>query len=292
MSETPKAVVEKQTKRASLLWLVPIVALASVLAVLFVRAGAERGPRITITFADASGLLPGADLIHRGLHVGVVRTVELDTDLKTVIVNAELAPHAAGLAAEGTSFWIVKPEVSLDRVSGLETLLGPRYIAVRPSEEPGRRWRRFEGLSESVRGVNDFADEGLPIRLNARSAGSISVGSSLLYRNMHVGQVTGLRLADNAQHVEIDAVVEPKYAPLIRDNTRFWDASGVGVDFGLFRGLSVAAGSLDSVLRGAIGIAAHKKPGDTVAAGHEFELAPSVDNDWLEWQPEIRLGSD
>jgi len=292
MSETPKAVVENQTKRASLLWIVPVVALAAVIAVLFVQAGTERGQRITITFADASGLQPGADLIHRGLHVGVVRSVELDSDLKTVIVNAELAPHAAGLAAQGTSFWIVRPEVSLDRVSGLETLLGPRYIAVRPSEEPGRRWRRFEGLSESVRGPSDSAVDGLVIRLNAQSAGSISVGSALLYRNMNVGQVTGLRLADNAQYVEIDAVVEPRYTPLIRENTRFWDASGVGVDFGLFRGLSVAAGSLDSVLRGAIGFAVPKKPGDPVDAGHEFELAPSVDNDWLDWKPEIQLGEE
>ncbi len=290
MTETPKAVVVKQTKRASMLWLLPVVALAAVLAVLFVRAGAERGPRITITFTDAAGLQPGADLIHRGLHVGVVRTVELDSDLKSVVVEAELAPHAAGLAAEGTSFWIVKPEVSLDRVSGLETLLGPRYIAVRPSDTPGKRWREFEGLSESMRGPNDLKLEGLQIRLNAQSAGSISVGSALLYRNMHVGQVTALRLADNAQHVEIDAVVEPRYVPLVRDNTRFWNASGVGVDFGLFSGLSVAAGSLDSVLRGAIGLAAHKKPGEPVEPGHEFELAPSVDNDWLEWQPEIELG--
>jgi len=288
--DTPVAKVESQPKRSSLLWIVPFVALAAVVAFVFIQASAERGPRIAIMFTDASGLKPGADLVHRGLHVGVVRSVELDSDLKTVIVRAEIAPHAAGLAREGTKFWIVRPEVSLDRVSGLETLLGPRYIAVHPSDEPGKRTRRFDGLSESFRGLDEYETTGFAIRLSARSAGSISPGSAVLFRNMPVGVVTGVRLADNAASVEIDAVIEQRYAPLIHTKTRFWDASGVGVDFGLFRGLSIDAGSLDSVLRGAIGFATPKKPGDRVESGAEFDLAPSVNNDWLDWAPEIQLG--
>lgn len=292
MSQTPKAKVEKAPKRASLLWVLPFVALAAIVGVLFVQAHAERGPRITITFADASGLEPGADLIHRGLRVGVVRTVQLDKNLENVVVVAELAPHAEGLAVEGTSFWIVRPEVSLDRVTGLETILGPRYIAVRTGDVPGSRKRAFEGLSESVRASANLEEAGLPVRLQARSAGAISVGSALLYRNIPVGQVTGIKLADNAVHVEIEAVVESRYAPLVRDNTRFWDAGGVGVDFGIFRGLSVAAGSLDSVLRGAIGFATPTKAGDPVEPGHEFELETSVDNDWLNWKPEIDISAD
>jgi len=96
-------------------------------------------------------------------------------------------------------------------------------------------------------------------------------------------------MASDATHVEIDAIIEPRFAPLVRQNTRFWDASGVGVDFGLFRGLSVAAGPLDSVLRGAVGMATPTKAGDLVQAGAEFELAPSLDNDWLDWKPEIEI---
>lgn len=290
MTKTPSATIERAPRRSSLLWVLPFVALAAVVGVLFMQASAERGPRITITFTDAAGLEPGADLIHRGLRVGIVRDVQLDENLENVVVHAELAPHAEGLAVEGTSFWIVRPEVSLERVSGLETILGPRYIAVRAGEEPGSRKRVFEGLSESVRNTRDLADLGLVVRLHARSAGAISVGSALLYRNIPVGQVTGLRLADSSQHVEIDAVIEEKYAPLIRENTRFWDAGGVGVDFGLFRGLSVDAGSIDSVLRGAIGFATPTKAGDPVEPGHVFDLETSLDNDWLNWKPEIQLG--
>ena len=292
MSGVPRAKIERQPRRGSLLWFVPMVALVGLTAFLFVQVRAEHGPRIVIRFADAAGLKPGAELIHRGLHVGVVRRVELDSDLKTVLVRAELEPHAAGLASEGTKFWIVRPEVSLSRVTGLETLLGPRYIAVRPADEPGTRVRRFEGLSEPYRGLDDSERQGFPIRLLARSAGSLAPGSAVLYRNIPVGRVTDLKLADNAASVVIDAIIEPRYATLIREKTRFWDASGVGVEFGWFRGLSVDAGSLESVLRGAIGFATPNKPGVRVAPGTEFELAPSVDNDWLNWKPQIPLGEE
>lgn len=287
---TPTAIVERQPRRFSKLWIAPLLALACMLGLLYLQVRAERGPTVTITFADAAGLEIGAKLIHRGLRVGAVKDVRLDTDLRSVIVEAEFAPHAEGLAAEGTQFWIVRPEVSLDRVSGLDTLLGPRYIAVRPLEAPGKPARRFAGLTEPPRLPQDSSAEGFPVRLNARSASSISTGSAVLYRGILVGRVVGLRLAGNAASVEIDAIIEPRYAPLVRDNTRFWDASGVGVDFGIFRGLSVAAGPLDSVLRGAVGLATPTKAGEPAAPGASFELAPGADPDWLEWQPEIAIG--
>ena len=286
---TPVAVIDRQPRRFSKLWIAPVIALAFVGAMLYLQVRAERGPIVTITFDDAAGLESGANLIHRGIRVGVVKDVRLDKDLSSVIVEAEIAPHAEGLASEGTQFWIVRPEVSLDRVSGLDTLLGPRYIAVRPLETPGKSLRRFEGLAEPPR-LPQQAVDGLLVRLHARSAGSISTGSAVLYRGMRIGRVVGLQLSSNATNVEIDAIIEPRFAVLVRENTRFWDASGVGVDFGLFRGLSVAAGPLDSVLRGAVGMATPTKAGEQANAGAEFDLASSLDNDWLDWKPEIAVG--
>lgn len=290
MTGSPTAIIERRTRRLSKLWVAPLVALAIAAGLLSLQVRAERGPMVTITFDDAAGLEVGAKLIHRGLRVGVVKRVRLDKDLRSVIVEAEIAPHAEGLAAEGTRFWIVRPEVSIDRVSGLDTLLGPRYIAVRPLESPGQAKRRFEGLAEPPRLPQEATALGLPVRLQAKSAGSLSTGSGVLYRGVRIGRVVGLRLAPNAASVEIDAIIEPRFGPLVRENTRFWDASGVGVDFGIFRGLSVAAGPLDSVLRGAVGMATPTKAGLPAAPGAEFDLAPSVNTDWLDWKPEIPLG--
>jgi paraquat-inducible protein B len=271
------------------MWAVPALALAGVAVFLYVQVTAERGPRVRVTFRDAAGIKPEAEVIYKGLRVGVVRDVRLSESLDTVTVIAELAPHAAGLAAEGSRFWIVQPEVSLDRVSGLDTLLGPRYIAVRPAAAGARPAGRFVGLEGPPQPEIGL---GFPIRLRGATAGAIAVGSPVLYRGVEVGVVTGVALADDASHIEIDAAIGPRYAPLVRDNTRFWDAGGVGVNFGLFRGLSVRAGSLDAVLRGAIGMATPTRPGQPVEPGAAFDLAATADPSWAAWRPQIPLGDD
>lgn len=286
-AKPPAATVTRAPRRASLLWLLPVAALAVLAAFLAVQVNQERGPRITITFPDAAGLETGADLIHRGMRVGVVRDLSLSPDLESVVVEAELAPFADGFAVEGTRFWIVRPEVGLRGVSGLDTIIGPRYIAVeRGRNADAERARAFVGL-DAAPDDPVTAEDGLLVRLRAQTAGSITRGSAVLYRNTRVGRIIGVSLAHNATAVEVDAVIDPEYARLVRAGTRFWDASGVGVDFGLFRGLSVEAGSIDAVLRGAVAFATPTDPGERVEPGREFDLEPAPEAKWLEWSPAI-----
>jgi paraquat-inducible protein B len=276
----PEAMIERRGRGWSWAWVVPVLALVGVGLFLFVHVSRSRGPTVVISFADAGGVQPGAELLHRGLRVGVVRDVRLAPDLDGVEVWAELLPHAAGLAAEGSSFWIVRPEVSLDRVSGLDTLLGPRYVRVRPGSGPPRA--RFVGLEFPPA---PEPGTGLAVTLRAASAGSLLPGSPVLYRGLPVGRVTGLSLSDDGTHVRVSAAIEPGRAGLVRENTRFWNAGGVGVDFGLFRGLSVQAGSLDAVFRGGVGLATPTKAGRPAVSGAEFELADKPESEWLSWTP-------
>lgn len=288
-SPPPAASIARAPRRGSLLWLVPVAALAVLAAFLVVQVNQERGPRITITFPDAAGLEPGADLIHRGVSVGIVRSITLSPGFESVVVEAELAPHAEGFARTGTRFWIVRPEVGFGGVSGLDTIIGPRYIAVERGRGDGTdRARGFVGL-DAAPDDPVTAEDGLLVRLRARSAGSITRGSAVLYRNVRVGRIIGTRLADDATAVEIEAVIDPEYAPLVRENSRFWDASGVGVDFGWFRGLSVEAGSIDAVLRGAIAFATPNELGPRAAHGRSFDLQQTLDSRWLDWSPAIEL---
>jgi paraquat-inducible protein B len=282
----PLATVERAPRRLSWVWLVPVLALALLGTYLGVQVSKERGPAITITFQDAAGIESGAAIIHRGLTVGVVRTVELTESLDSVVVRADLAPHAAGLAREGAKFWVVKPEVSLAKVQGLETLLGPRYIAMQPAEAGAPPARGFVG--DEGPPPRD-PDGSLEIVLMARSAGDILPGTPVLYRGMPVGVVRHKELSEDSTRVRVTASIDPAHSALVRENTRFWNASGVGVDFGLFRGLTLNAGTLDSMLQGALQFATPNRPGEPVQAGHEFELAPEPDSSWLDWSPEITL---
>ncbi|MFG0283942.1 MAG: MlaD family protein, partial [Phycisphaerales bacterium JB039] len=123
----PQAEIVVRKRGISLAWIWPVLALA-LAGWLGWGAMQARGPVINIRFAQGAGIEPGDPLTYRGLDVGAVREVRLSPGLGSVVVEAELKPHAAGLAREGAKFWIVRPSVSLRRVSGLETLIGPRYI--------------------------------------------------------------------------------------------------------------------------------------------------------------------
>ena len=114
-------------------WLVPIVA-AAVGGYLFWQTEIDVGPTIEIGFADGTNVAESSKVVYRGVEVGSVRSVELDASLQQVNVKAQLHKPAAGLAREGSQFWIVEPRVSVGQVTGLDTLLvrlvhsgSPRY---------------------------------------------------------------------------------------------------------------------------------------------------------------------
>ena len=285
----PTAVVKR--RRISSVWIVPILALAVVGYLVWSQAMRDRGPMITIVFDDAGGLEPGSEIIHRGVTVGVVREMALTGDLQSVSVTAELRPDAAGLAVECTSFWVVRPEVSLERIAGLETLVGPQYIALQPGDPDGSRLDSFVALGAPPR-IAPADEDALRLTLRSDRLGNLSAGSPVLYREIRVGEVRDAVLSDDATGVLVTIDIEPRYAPLVHTETKFWRAGGVGVDFGLFRGLSVEADSLDALLQASVSFATPEREsrrGERAESGASFDLEDGADEDWLEWAPVVEL---
>lgn len=281
----------RPNRRFSTTWLIPLAALIFIGVLLFTHFTRARGPVITIRFDDAAGLAPGTEIVYRGLAVGVVRQLRPTDTLDAVLATAELTPDAAQIAVDGTDFWIVRPEVSLERIAGLETLIGPRYIAVRPGPAGAPARSDFDGLANPPR-LTPAADGSVRITLRAPRLGSITPGSRVYYREIPVGAVRAADLAPDATGVLIDLDIEPAYAPLVRDNSRFWRSGGLGVDFGLFRGLSVQAESLNQLMTSGISFATPNRPGNPPAPDRLFDLADTPERDWLEWTPPIPLGPE
>lgn len=290
MSDTDPPIAEIRPRRFSFVWLLPMLALMGVGYFVYLQAARERGPTVSIRFSSADGLEPGAAIRHRGVTVGVVRTVSLSDDLDAVVATAEISPSAVRLTTEGTQFWIVRPEVSLSRVAGLETILGPRYIAVRPNTDPSAALAdSFIGLGSAPALPASAESDALVITLVAPRTGPLAPGSPVLFRDIPVGVVRTIGLGDDASHAEIVAAIDPRYSSLVRTNSRFWFASGVGVDWGLFSGLSVRTDSIDALLNGAVAFATPDKPGEIAGGGEVFELAAEADKDWLRWEPALPL---
>ena len=142
-SAIPKAVL-KPNRRFSVVWLVPIA--AAVLAVwLGYQAWLSRGLIITVQLSQGYGIKAGVEVRCRGITVGEVRNVELD-DSNSVIVTASLQAQADRIAKSGSRFWVVRPQLGLEGIAGLETIIGPRYLAVSPGQ--GGPQRHFVGLSK------------------------------------------------------------------------------------------------------------------------------------------------
>ena len=302
----PRAQVLAKPRRWSWVWLMPMLASAAMGYVLWGQVSRERGPTVVVRFEEAGGIQVGTELRHRGIRTGVVRKVGLDDDFDGVSVEIELDPSSAGLARKGTKFWLVRAQVGFGKIAGLDTLLGPNYIALRPggsddpSDDPSDDLKNgsgdelgvfvFDALVEPP--ASEAAEDGsLRLVLISDRLGTLSPGNPVLYREIRVGTVRGAQLTNDATKVMISIDIDPKYVPLIYDKTRFWRSGGVGVDFGIFSGLSVQADSLEAAMSSSVSLATpEKRMGEKAGVGAVFELADEVDGDWLKWSPGIGIG--
>lgn len=249
----------------------------------------EKGTMVTIRVPTGDGLRPGTAIRYKGLDVGKVDQVEFTNDLQAVLLHARITQAEKQIAQAGTQFWVVKPEVSLTRAANLGTLVTGQYLEVRPAARQGQVQTKFIALeaapTESVR------EEGLRLVLSTDRRGSIKPGVQVSYREIPVGKVTGYELGPTSDRVLIHILIEPRYAPLVRAGSRFWNASGIGVDAGLFKGVKVRTESLEALIEGGIAFASPDNPdmGGPALPGQTFALHEDVNEEWLKWAPKIKL---
>ena len=281
MSETPpqsaesSSVADVEVKRRrgpSIVWLIPIVALLIGAGVAY-RTIANKGPTITLTMKDGSGMEAGKTKIkYLDVEVGVLQTVELSEDGQLVLATAAMDKSAKGHLTEGTLFWKVSPRVSLSGISGLGTLVSGEYITLLPG--PGKLARKFE-LLESPPLTAEHRNA-LAIELVADKLGSISLGSPVTYRSITVGEVEKYELQDESRDFKIHVLINRPYVKLVKTSTQFWNASGLDVSIGP-GGVNVRTASLASLVEGGIAFdtPAWAENAPLVESGAKFQLLES-----------------
>jgi paraquat-inducible protein B len=279
----PKATVKK-SRLSWWLWLVPLGALA--LCTWFVyRDYVATGPVITIYFQDASGLEENNTTIrYLGATVGQVKRLGLTKDNRRVEVKARLTGSARQLAKQGTTFWIVRPEFKVGAISGLRTIISGEYIAVRPGG--GGRTNFFTGAESEP--IPEEAGA-LHLTLLLPRLSSVQEQSGIYYRGIKVGEVLKYQLGTDAQEVKIEARIHKEYAPLVRVNSKFWNAGGIDFHFGLFRGADISAESARTLLSGGIEFATPTEAAEPATDGAVFRLYEKPEDAWKNWMPPIQL---
>jgi paraquat-inducible protein B len=263
---TPQATVRKHRLRPSYAWIVPIVA-AAVGGFLFYRTQIDVGPTIEITFADGTNITNGSKLVYRGVEVGTVQSVQLDASLNHVDIMALLDKPAAGLAREGSQFWIVEPRVSVGQVTGLDTLLSGSYIQVAPGA--GAPSRTFAGVPQPP--VLTPGEQDLLIYLESDDATSLALNAPVSYRGIAIGKITAITLPQDGARVQLDVAIAPEHAALVRTNSVFWRTSGVHFDLQPLDP-KINISSVESLIRGGIAFATPGEPGEAAGANAVFEL--------------------
>ncbi|MBY5991569.1 MlaD family protein [Ferrimonas balearica] len=248
---------------------------------------AALSPRVSFTlYAKPQARVPvKAGIRYLGHEVGRIDSVALSDDLKFQTLTASIdARFAEPFLNQDSRFYLVSAELNLAGAKNLDTLLTGNYVAVLPGEST-QQDDAFT-LLEEVPVLLPY-DGGLRLVLNQPRLGSLQIGSPVLYRQMKVGEVVHTRLAEDAASVDIEIQLDPRHQHLVNRSSRFWNASGLYLDFGLFSGAQIATESVESLLIGGIAFAT-EQAGDeanAVAAGERFPLADTADARWLQWQP-------
>ncbi|WP_442112190.1 MlaD family protein [Pseudomonas sp. NUPR-001] len=248
------------------------------------------GTTVTIRVERADGLKVGTPVRFKGLDVGKVEQVDLTDDLQAVVLKARITEVPERIAREGTQFWVVKPALGIVKTANLETLVTGQYLEVQPAAKNLGPQRVFTALAQAP----DFSarEPGLALVLSAPRRGSIKPGVPVTYREIPVGKVTGFELGQTADRVLIHILIEPRYAALVRGGSRFWNSSGFGFDFGLFKGATVRTESLETLIEGGIAFATPdgEKMGNPARPQQTFALFDKAEDEWLQWAPKIQIG--
>lgn len=250
--------------------------------ILFASETAARavGGQITLHAFDAGKLAAGMPIRYLGIDIGQVQTLELNAGRNEVQARAVLYPEYVNtFARRGSRFSVVTPQISAAGVEHLDTILQP-YINVEMGQGSPRR--EFE-LQEATIADSRYLD-GLSLVVEAPEAGSLGIGTPVLFRGIEVGTVTGLTLGSLSDRVMVELRISQRYQHLVHNNSVFWLASGYSLDFGLTGGV-VKTGTFNQFIRG--GIAFATPPGTPLApkaqAGKHFLLQEEEPKEWRQW---------
>ncbi|QEP43951.1 MCE family protein [Ectothiorhodospiraceae bacterium BW-2] len=269
-SEPVAVVVERHHRLSTLtLWLLPLLAMLLGLWLTW-QHYEEQGPEITITFATADGLEARATKIkYKDVVIGEVTAVELLPKLDRVAVTARMVKQARPWLTAETRFWVVRPQASLQGISGLNALFSGTYIQADVVLE-GETKRSYTGLDTPPQ--TESGAPGMRLRLQAQQAGSISVGAPVYFRQIPVGRIESRQFIRQGGAIEFGIFIDAPFHQQVSDKSRFWNVSGFQATV-TSEGVQLQTHTLESLLVGGVAfdhLASER--GEAVAAGDSFIL--------------------
>lgn len=229
------------------IWLVPLIAII-VAGWMLYQNWASQGPVITLVAANAEGLEAGqTKLKARNVDLGKVIDIRLSGDYDKAIIKVRMNQGTQTMLKQDAQFWVVKPRIGKEGVSGLSTLLSGAYIDMSPGEK-GKESDEFVLLSQPPLSTKT---EGIRILLHSDNASKLDVGTLVHFRGYEVGYVEEVGFDTSTGSITYRIVVKPPYDALVSDTVQFWITPGLSFKSSV-QGFEVRLDSLETFMSGGI----------------------------------------
>jgi paraquat-inducible protein B len=245
--EDRKNVESLRRVRFNSIWLVPLVAILVASWMLY-QNWASQGPLITLIAPNAEGLEAGqTKLKARNVDVGQVVSIRLSDDYDKAIIKVRMNQGTQKMLRQDAKFWVVKPRIGKEGVSGLGTLLSGAYIDMSPGEQ-GEESSDFILLSQPPLSTTK---EGIRILLHSTDSAKLGIGTLVHFRGYEVGYVEEVGFDVNTGSITYRVVVQPPYDALVNSAVQFWITPGVSFKSSA-QGFELTLDSLETFLLGGI----------------------------------------
>ena len=268
-TKSGEAKVQK-VKNWSPVWIFPIVTALIGAWILFYHYS-HQGPEVTLITTNAEGIEGGKTRIKsRSVDVGVVESTTLTDDLTHVEIKARLNSGMEKLLHKDSVFWVVKPQVGREGISGLGTLLSGAYVELQPGKK-GSVLNQYQLLDSPPLAPPDA--KGIRVLLDSKKAGQLNPGDPVLFRGYRVGSVETSTFDPQTRSISYQLFISAPNDRLVTSNVRFWKDSGVAVDL-TSAGMRVEMGSLATLFSGGVSFDVPEGVdlGQPIAEKTEFKL--------------------
>lgn len=261
--------------KLSPIWIVPIVAVLIGVWLVY-DSYLQRGILVTLSMPTAEGIEAGKTTIKtRNVDIGQVEQVRLSDDLNKTLIYARIDAEAEKMLVEDSRFWVVKPRIGREGISGLNTVLSGAYIQLQPGGS-NRPETHFDVQDQPPVTLDN--SQGIRLNLVSQLGNSLSVSDPVTYQGLVVGRVETAKFDSETKQMRHELFIEKPFDELVTENTRFWSAKGF--DFNLTSaGVQLNIASLEALISGGVtfGVLESVVSDPIVKPDHEFVLYANED---------------
>jgi paraquat-inducible protein B len=242
------APVEKKKTGLSIIWVIPLLALC-IGGWMIYQQWQNKGILVTVSFESAEGLEVGKTKVKsRNVDIGTLIGVRFNDERTRIIASIEIDKSMDDFLRTDSQFWIVKPRIGANGISGIGTILSGAYIEVYPGTFK-KSSSRFVGLERPP--ITQLNAAGLHLTLESNHGSGLSVGDPIIYRGFTVGRILTYSFDTISKQAKYDVFIEAPYDALVTNNSHFWNVGGVSLESSA-QGFKLNIATLESFLTGGV----------------------------------------